>query len=167
VGLLVEESLRTEHPLECRKSVGGRVSHISRRRTRSAKNCRAEPSRADPVQTFCTSLKRPETGRSRRRLGARPSLSWRTRRPRRQPVGWRAGADRAAATTGLQVVGVGGVWPAAADHGGLGNAARGTRRAAGRVTAVERRGWRRAACRAAPPSSRALRVASDGPAGRP
>lgn len=54
----------------------------------------------NPVQTFCTSLKRPEAGRSRRRLGARPSLSWRTRRPRRQPVGWRAGADRAANTTG-------------------------------------------------------------------
>jgi hypothetical protein len=56
------------------------------------------------VQTFCTSLKRPEAGRSRRRLGARPSLSWRTRRPRRQPVGWRAKADRAAATTGPEVV---------------------------------------------------------------
>jgi hypothetical protein len=50
-------------------------------------------------------LKRPEMGRSRRRLGVCPSLGWRTRRPRRQPVGWRAGADRAAATTGPQVVG--------------------------------------------------------------
>jgi hypothetical protein len=63
--------------------------------------------------------------------------SWRTRRPRRQPVGWRAEADRAAATKGCAVVG-------RLPTGGLGDAARGEpRRDAGRVAAVERRGWRR------------------------
>jgi hypothetical protein len=112
------------------------------------------------VQTFCTFSRRPETGRSRRRLGACPSLSWRTRRPRRQPVGWRADVDRAAATTGPWVVEVGvsgrlptgAAWATGPETAPVG----------GRVAAVERRGWRRAVCRAAPPSSRALRVASDG-----
>jgi hypothetical protein len=30
------------------------------------------------VQSFCTSSRRPEAGRTRRRLGARPSLRWRS-----------------------------------------------------------------------------------------
>ncbi len=64
------------------------------------------------MQTFCTSSRRPETGRSRRRLGAWPSLSCRTRRPRRQPVGWRGsgsgrGDDGVTGGAGLRVFGRG------------------------------------------------------------
>ncbi len=57
----------------------------------------------EAVQTFCTSfklsvrlLKRPETGRSRRRLGAWPALSFRTRRRTQaaRRLAWEAGSGR-------------------------------------------------------------------------
>jgi len=112
------------------------------------------------VQTFCTSLKRPERAahaaawaRVRRLAGAHdghagsPSAGAQERiGPRRRQV--------------HRWLGLGSL--AGCRPGRPGRRGQGPRRAAGRVTAVERRGWRRAVCRAAPHPSRALRVASDG-----
>jgi hypothetical protein len=59
----------------------------------------------NPVQTFCTSSRRPETGRSRRRLGACPSLSWRPRRTRKRPsagVEKQVGPQRRQSRAGLR-----------------------------------------------------------------
>ena len=69
--------------------------------------------RDERVQTFCTSSRRPETGRSRRRLGARrPPLAL-GRAHASTPVGWRGERKpRAAETTGQGVSGAVGRQPA-------------------------------------------------------
>ncbi len=121
-----------------------------------------QPAVGDVVQSFCTSSRRLATGRTRRRLGARPSLRWRSdsghaTRPS-------AGAD------------------SGNPRGRRRRQRRGRLRFAGRQPAWARRpshaaplgesppavvGMRREGCGAAPPASRVLRIAARQPCGPP
>jgi hypothetical protein len=92
-------------------------------RSRSISNALNARSAADRlpnlVQTFCTSSRRPETGRSRRSQGACPCRRCRLARDTQaaRRLACRSAESGRSDDSGIGVVGLGWIWPAADPHG--------------------------------------------------